>query len=415
MSITSRFFHGATRQVKLISQRALKIPVSQTLAVSSAARRLIADGKDVIDFGIGEPDILAPQEVREAVARYASKGHKIYSYVEGMPEVLSSVVGSVKRDYGLTFRTDQVMCFDGGKNGLDRVFETILDPGDEVIIPTPGWVSYEAQVLLAGGAPVFVYCGMDTSSFKITPEQLHAAMTPNTKAFVICPLNNPTGIAYTKDELLALGAVLREFPDVLIISDDLYQHMHFSRQFYNIAQCCPDLADRVILVNGTTKSYSWRFGYVAAMNSDLIKYMKVLQAHRGGHPNLEMQAGAVAALEMDPQLSRIKVFKERHDFLLPLLNDIPGWKVIPGDGAFYFLIDVRQNMKERGIRNDVDYATAILRSAEVALVPGSAFGAPGHLRLAYAQPIPRLQEALDRIFYRFILDNTAMPRIVRQR
>ena len=395
-----------------ISSRAQGVVESATVAVSAKARTMMRHGVPVIDLGIGEPDLPPPMLLTDGVAAFAKKPHKIYSDVAGTPETLEGIVATLKRDYGFTYTPKQVMGFDGGKVGLDRLFEVMLDPEDEVIIPVPGWLSYGPQVKLSGGRPVFVDATI-SNRFKITAEQLAAAITEKTKAFVLCSLNNPTGIAYTEQELNAFAAVLLRHPQIRVISDDLYQHMDFKGQFRSIGQVCPALFDRLITVNGTTKSHSWRFGYVATPDEELIKAMCRIQSHRSGHPNLEAQAGARIAFEMGPISSRAAIFKDRHDRLLPLLQKMPGWRVVPSDGAFYFFVDVRDSMLALGIHSDVEYATAILEKAEVAMVPGSAFGSGGHLRIAYSQPIEKLTEAMQRVHDKVAVNATPGNRLAR--
>ncbi len=381
---------------QIISDRAKSITPSYTVKISTIARALQREGNDVIDLGIGEPDIPAPDAIKQAVANYATAGHKIYSDICGTPELLQAVIATMARDYDADYTISQVMGFDGGKVALDRVIETIINPGDEVILSLPAWVSYEPQIAMAGGIVKTIKTTIE-NRFKIQPQQLQNIISDRTKAIILCPLNNPTSTAYTADELAALGEVLKKHPDIWIISDDLYQHLHFKNNFPNILTVCPYLKSRTIIINGTTKSHSWRFGFLATECEEIISSMAKIQSHRSGHPNLETQAGAIQALKMGPVLASAESFRVRHDMLLPLLQKGMGWKVIPGDGAFYFFVNVEESMQQLKIDNDIEYAMQLLQKANVATVPGSAFGYAGYLRLSFCQSRDRLMEAVERI------------------
>lgn len=396
----SLFFRSVSQRsvlstIRGISNRARLIPASATLKISALGRELIRQGKDIIDLGIGEPDMPPPKALLSAVSKYALAGHKVYGDIAGSPELINAIRDKLKRENNLAYSTSEIMGFDGGKNALDRIIETVINPDDEVIIPTPGWVSYAPQVLLAGGKIVPIYASID-QRFKITAEQLAAAMTPKTKLFISCPLSNPTGTAYTREELLTLASVLKQHPNVWIITDDIYEHLHFKADFVNILSVAPELKDRTLLMNGTTKSHTWRFGYVAGP-AEVINFMKNIQSHRSGHPNFETQIGATIGLNLGPLPERRAIFEKRHAFLWPQLQEISGWKVIPGDGAFYFFVDISESMARLGIETDEEYCLRLLNDGHVAATGGSAFGAPGYLRLSYCQSEKRLEEALSRI------------------
>lgn len=384
------------RNHEIISKRAKSLSPSSTIQISSFARSLKKEGKDVIDLGIGEPDMPTPDIIKEAASSCALSGHKVYSDIRGRPELLEKIVESLKRDCGLKYNTNQVMGFDGGKVALDRVLETITGPGDEVILPLPAWVSYEPQITMAGAKVKPIYTLMK-GRFKITPEQLESVISDKTKAIIICSPSNPTGIAYTSEELKSLARVLEKFSDIHIISDDLYQHLLFDGKFTNISMISSNLKERTIIVNGTTKSHTWRFGFLATENTDIINQMVNIQSHRSGHPNLETQAGAIKALEMGPLLERALILKHRHDNFFPKINSVPGWVTIPADGAFYFFVNITSSLHRLGLKSDVEYAMKLLNNAYVAVVPGSAFGCPNHIRISYCQSDIRLNQALEKI------------------
>ncbi len=384
-----------------LSGRVQRIKPSPTLAVDARAKELKAEGKDVIGLGAGEPDFDTPAHIKEAAVRAINDGFTKYTAVDGIPSLKKAIIAKFKRDNGLDYAADQILVSVGGKQSFFNLAQAFLDAGDEVIIPAPYWVSYPDMVLLADGKPVIVYAGIE-QGFKITAEQLERAITPKTKLFVINSPSNPTGVAYTKKDLEALGAVLRKHPQVLIATDDMYEHILWADEPYsNILNVCPDLTERTIVLNGVSKAYAmtgWRIGY-AAGPKPLMTAMKNIQSQSTSNPTSIAQVAAEAALNgsQDCIQPMLKAFKERHDHVVARLNRIRGVHCLPAQGAFYAFPDFREAIAASGMANDVAFAEHVLNTVGVAMVPGSAFGAEGYQRLSYATSMTNLDNALDRI------------------
>lgn len=386
----------------LLSDRVQRIKPSPTLAVTARAAELRAAGQDIIGLGAGEPDFDTPEHIKQAAIKAIQDGFTKYTAVDGTAGLKKAIINKFARENGLEYRPDQILVSCGGKQSFYNLAQALLNPGDEVIIPAPYWVSYPDMVLLADATPVIVPAPQE-QGFKLTPEQLESAITPRTRLVVINSPSNPSGAAYTRRELEALGEVLRRHPQVMIATDDMYEHILWSAEpFCNILNACPDLYDRTIVLNGVSKAYSmtgWRIGY-AGGPAPLIKAMKNVQSQSTSNPTSISQVAAQAALEGDQGCIQkmLAAFKERHDFVVARLNEIDGIECLPSDGTFYSLPRV-QRVIERldGINNDVELAEYLITKAQVALVPGSAFGAPGHLRLSFATSMAKLSEALSRI------------------
>lgn len=385
-----------------LSQRVQSIKPSPTLAVSTRARELRAAGKDVIGLGAGEPDFDTPDHIKQAAIDAIESGFTKYTAVDGTPELKQAVADKFRRDNKLEYALNQILVSVGGKQSFYNLAQALLDKGDEVVIPAPYWVSYPDMVLLADATPVIVSAGMD-QDFKISPAQLAAAITDRTKLMVLNSPSNPTGVCYSRKELEALGEVLRQYPQVLIATDDMYEHILWTEApFVNIVMACPDLKDRSIVLNGVSKAYSmtgWRIGY-AAGPAPLIAAMKKIQSQSTSNAASISQAAAVMALNGDQSCIEpmLKAFKERHDHVLARLNALRGVQCMPSDGTFYVfpaMHDVIAGHAE--IENDVALAEWFLDEAGIALVPGSAFGAEGHMRLSFATDIKTLDDALDRL------------------
>jgi aspartate aminotransferase len=385
-----------------LSDRVQRIKPSPTLAVTARAAQLKAAGRDIIGLGAGEPDFDTPEHIKQAAIQAIHNGFTKYTAVDGIPGLKKAIIAKFARDNGLNYASNQVLVSCGGKQSFYNLAQALLNPGDEVIIPAPYWVSYPDMVLLADGQPVIVYAGIE-QGFKITPEQLRAAITPKTRLLVINSPSNPTGVAYTRAELEALGAVLRDYPQILIANDDMYEHILWSEEpFCNILNTCPDLYERTIMLNGVSKAYSmtgWRIGY-AAGPVPLIEAMTNVQSQSTSNPASISQVAAQAALEGDQSCIQIMLaaFKERHDFVVAELNTLHGVKCLPSQGAFYAfpcmqgVIDALDR-----VSTDVELAEYLLNETGVALVPGSAFGAPGYMRLSFATHMDNLREALRRM------------------
>jgi aspartate aminotransferase len=385
-----------------LAARVQAVKPSATLAIDARAKALKAAGKDVVGLGAGEPDFDTPDHIKAAAIKAIHDGFTKYTPVEGTLGLREAIVAKFQRENGLTYTPDQILVSCGGKQSFFNLAQAILDPGDEVVIPAPYWVSYPDMALLASGAPVLVHAGAD-QQFKITPAQLNAAMTDKTKLVVINSPSNPTGMAYSAEELAALGAVLREYPRAVIATDDMYEHIRWaSTPFVNILNVCPDLGPRTLVLNGVSKAYSmtgWRIGY-AGGPTDVIKAMKKVQGQSTSNPASISQVAAQAALEGPQECiqTMLSAFKERHDFVVERLNGIQGIECLPTDGTFYVFPKV-QGMIERldGVNNDLELAEYLIEQVGVALVPGSAFGLGGHVRISIATSRENLEKALDRI------------------
>ncbi len=384
-----------------LARRVGRIKPSPTLAVDARAKELKAQGKDVIGLGAGEPDFDTPAHIKEAAIRAIRDGFTKYTAVDGTPSLKKAIVDKFERENGLRYTPDEVLVSVGGKQSFFNLAMALLDEGDEVVIPAPYWVSYPDIVLLADGVPVIVQAGM-AQGFKMQPEQLRRVITSKTRLVVINSPSNPTGATYSRAELSALGEVLREHPQVLIATDDMYEHILWSGElFCNIVNACPDLHERAIVLNGVSKAYAmtgWRIGYCAGPKP-LIAAMKKIQSQSTSNPTSISQVAAEAALTggNDCMVPMLKAFKERHDHLVTRLNRLPGVKCLPNQGTFYAFPDFSEVIRRLGLKNDVQLAERILDQAGVALVPGSAFGAEGHLRFSYATSMENLDAALDRL------------------
>ena len=385
-----------------LSDRVQRIKPSPTLAITSKAAELRAQGKDIIGLGAGEPDFDTPDHIKQAAIEAINAGKTKYTPVDGTPGLKKAVIDKFKRENGLDYEAGQILVSSGGKQSFFNMALALLNDGDEAIIPAPYWVSYPDMVKVAGGVPVILETDLD-SRFKITPEQLEAAITPKTRLFVINSPSNPSGMAYSEEELAALGEVLKKHPDIVIATDDMYEHILWTGQpFVNIVNACPELYDRTVVMNGVSKAYSmtgWRIGYAGGPQK-LIAAMKKVQSQSTSNPASISQAAAEAALSGDQQCVKdmVKAFKERHDYVVDALNKLPGVTCAPGDGTFYAFPDFSGAIADMdGVESCTDLAAQLLETAEVALVPGSAFGAPGCLRLSFAVGMDTLVEAISRI------------------
>ncbi len=390
-----------------LSTRVQAIKPSPTLAVTARAAALKATGRDIIGLGAGEPDFDTPQHIKDAAIAAINAGFTKYTAVDGTPSLKQAIIAKFKRDNGLSYTPKQILVSCGGKQSFFNLVQAVINPGDEVIIPAPYWVSYPDIVILADGKPVIVEAGI-AQDFKITPAQLLAAITPRTKLVVINSPSNPTGAVYTGAELAALGEVLRQHPQVLIASDDMYEHIRLDdAPFVNILNVCPDLYDRTLVLNGVSKAYSmtgWRIGY-AAGPENIMRAMTNVQSQSTSNPTSISQVAAEAALNGDQGciIPMLDAFKQRHRFVVDGLNKIPGFKCVDSGGAFYAFPDVRDaimNLLARDIIDaptDIAFSEYLLESADIAVVPGSAFGAEGYIRLSFATSRANLEKALVRI------------------
>ncbi len=383
-----------------LSDRVQSIKPSPTLAVTNRAAELRAAGKDIIGLGAGEPDFDTPEHIKTAAIKAIENGFTKYTAVDGTPDLKKAIINKFKRDNGLEYSANQILVSCGGKQSFFNLSLALLNPGDEVVIPAPYWVSYPDMVLVAEGVPVFIETSAATR-FKITAEQLEAAITPKTKLVVLNSPSNPSGMAYTKAELESLAAVLLKHPQVLVATDDMYEPILWTEEsFNNILTVCPELYDRCIVLNGVSKAYSmtgWRIGYAAGPEK-LIGAMKKIQSQSTSNPTSIAQVAAQVALEGDQGCvaEMVKVFKQRHDYLVAELNKIDGVECLHGDGTFYVFPDFSGAQAKLGCATDNELAEKLLE-AGVALVPGSSFGTPGHMRLSFATSDENLQKAIERL------------------
>ena len=392
-----------------LSTRVQTIKPSPTLAVTALAASLKAQGKDIIGLGAGEPDFDTPQHIKDAAIAAIDKGFTKYTAVDGTPSLKQAIIAKFKRDNGLSYTPKQILVSCGGKQSFFNLVQAFINPGDEVIIPAPYWVSYPDIVILADGKPVIVDAGIE-QGFKISAAQLAAAITPKTRMVVINSPSNPSGAIYTKMELAALGAVLRQHPDILIATDDMYEHILLGDvPFSNILNACPDLYARTIVLNGVSKAYAmtgWRIGYAAGPEA-LITAMTNVQSQSTSNATSISQMAAEAALNGDQACIQpmLKAFRERHVFVVDTLNKIPGVKCLPSGGAFYAFPDVRaaiDHLHKKGVisaANDIALSNYLLEKSGVAVVPGSAFGLAGYIRLSFATSMQNLEQALARIHH----------------
>ena len=365
------------------------------------ASQLKAEGRDIIGLGAGETDFDTPDHIREAAIAAIHAGDTHYTAVDGTPALKQAIIDKFERDNGLTYAADQILVSCGGKQSFFNLCQAVIESGDEVVIPAPYWVSYPDIVILADGKPVIIDAGID-SGFKITADMLESAITDKTRLLVLNSPSNPTGVSYTMDELKDLAEVLLRHPDVLIATDDMYEHIVWGSEFCNILNACPELYPRTLVLNGVSKAYAmtgWRIGY-AGGPADIIKAMKKVQGQCTSNPCSVSQAASVAALNGDhaPVRAMVTEFKRRHDFLVDGLNAIEHIHCLESNGTFYSFPNIQGLIDARDdLNNDVDVANLLLEEVGVALVPGSAFGAEGYMRLSFATSMENLEQAVERI------------------
>ncbi|AXF54913.1 pyridoxal phosphate-dependent aminotransferase [Salicibibacter kimchii] len=392
-----------------LSKRVQQITPSSTLAITAKAKALKAAGHDVIGLGAGEPDFNTPESIIEAATLSMKEGETKYTPSGGLPTLKEAIIDKFKRDQHLTYIQEEIMVSSGAKHALYTIFQALLDEGDEVIVPAPFWVSYPEQIKLAGGTPNVLQT-KEENDFKITKEALTNAITPKTRALIVNSPSNPTGGMYTKDELLAIGEVAAEH-DILIVSDEIYEKLIYGdAKHYSIAALSEDLKARTIIVNGVSKSYSmtgWRIGY-AAGDKEIIKAMSNLASHSTSNPTTPAQYGAIAAYNSDQTAveEMRQAFEERLDRAYEKIIQLPGVSCMKPQGAFYLFPNVKEASKAGGFASVDDWAAALLEQEQVAIVPGSGFGAPDNVRLSYATSLSLIMAALERI-ERFIERTTS--------
>ncbi|TVS13246.1 MAG: pyridoxal phosphate-dependent aminotransferase [Wenzhouxiangella sp.] len=384
-----------------LSTRVAQVKPSATIAMSMKAAELRAQGKDIISLSMGEPDFDTPEHIRSAAIAAIHAGQTRYTAVDGTPGLKKAVIDKLERDNKLTYEADEVLVSNGAKQAIYNLLQATINDGDEVLIPAPYWVSYPDMVRLADGEPVILSTSPKTD-YLITPAQLAASITDRTRMIMLNSPSNPTGQVYSRQWLSDIGAVLLEHPRILICSDDIYEHIWWSQEpFASIGEVVPELKQRLVVVNGVSKGYAmtgWRIGY-AAGPAAIIKEMRKVQGQSTSNPCSISQAAAEAALAGDQSCvaEMCKAFRKRHDWLVPALDALPGINCIPGNGAFYVFADCSGVIEELGLKDDLALAEHLLEHAGVATVPGTAFGAAGHLRLSFACDLETLQSAVQRI------------------
>jgi aspartate aminotransferase len=384
-----------------VSRRVQRVKPSPTLAVTARAARLKAEGKDVIGLGAGEPDFDTPRHIAQAGCEAIQSGFTRYTAVEGINDLKDAIIAKFDRDNGIRYERGQILVSSGAKQTIYNLCMSVLDPGDEAIIPAPYWVSYPDMVLLADGLPVTPFAGA-AQGYKITARQLAASITPKTRLLLLNSPCNPTGAAYTRAELRALGEVLLQHPRIVIGTDDMYEKIYWGGEpFCSLLTAVPELYPRTVTINGVSKAYAmtgWRIGFCGGPK-ELITAMATIQGQSTSNASSISQKAATVALKGDQvcveEMNR--AFKARHDFVVQGLNALPGVSCVPGSGTFYAFADVSKAMTALGCRDDSEFAELLLEQGGVAVVPGGPFGAPGHVRLSFACSMQTLEKALERI------------------
>lgn len=380
----------------MLTNRVNSLSESITIAISTLAQELKASGKDVISFSAGEPDFDTPQVIKDVAIEAINEGFTKYTAVDGIPALKNAIIEKLKRDNNLTYKPNQVIVNNGAKHSLYNLFAATIDSGDEVIIPAPYWVTYPELVKYCGGTPVEIMTN-DESGFKITPQQLKDAITPKTKMLVLTSPSNPTGAVYTRDELVALGEVLKG-TDILVASDEMYEKLIYDGEFTSAAAVSEDMYERTITINGLSKSVAmtgWRFGYMAAAKTEIIQATKKLQSQSTSNINTITQKAAIAGLDgradADIEAMRVK-FKERRDEAVKLFNEIDGISVLSPAGAFYLYVNITAITN-----NSMSFCKELLEDQGVAVVPGAGFGLDGYFRFSFATDIDSIREGISRI------------------
>lgn len=383
-----------------LAGRVQSLTPSTTLAITAKAKELKSQGLDVIGLGAGEPDFNTPQHIIDAAVASMNEGQTKYTPAAGLPALKKEIIKKFQQDQGIDYNPNEIIVGSGAKHVLYTLFQVILNDGDEVIIPTPYWVSYPEQVKLAGGVPVYVE-GTEANEYKITPEQLKGAITEKTKAVIINSPSNPTGMLYSQEELLALGEVCLQ-NNILIVSDEIYEKLVYgNNKHVSIAQISPELKEQTIIINGVSKSHSmtgWRIGY-AAGNKEIIEAMTNLASHSTSNPTTTAQYGTIAAYSGSQEAveEMRQAFESRLNKIYDKLIQIPGVSCIRPQGAFYLFPNVKKAVELTGYSNVDEFSTALLEEALVAVIPGSGFGANDNIRLSYATSLELLEAAVERI------------------
>ena len=384
-----------------VSARMARVRPSPTSAVVSLTAELRAQGRDIISLGAGEPDFDTPSHIKDAATAAIAAGETKYTPIDGTAELKAAIQRKFEQENRLKYAPSQILVSCGAKQSLFNLCLGVLGPGDEAIIPAPYWVSYPDMVRLADAEPVVIETGIE-DDFKISPDRLAAAISPKTRLLILNSPSNPTGASYTKSELQSLGEVLGQHPNVVIAADDIYEHIYWADEpFVSFATACPEHYARTVTINGVSKAYAmtgWRIGY-AGGPEELIKAMKTIQSQSTSNPCSISQVAARAALDGDQTAvaEMCAAYQARHNYVVAALNELPGFACLPGEGTFYAFPRIVEAIEAQGFSNDSELVEHLINAADVACVPGSAFGAPGYLRISYACSLETLQEAMGRI------------------
>ncbi|MDD2611756.1 MAG: pyridoxal phosphate-dependent aminotransferase [Bacteroidales bacterium] len=386
-----------------VSGRLASLSPSETLAMSQKSNELKAQGIDVINMSVGEPDFFTPNHIKEAAKQAVDGNFSFYSPVPGYPALRKAIVAKLKEENGLDYKPEQIVCSNGAKQSVCNVLLSIIGPGDEVIVPAPYWVSYVEMVKLAEGTNVIISAGID-QNFKITPAQLEAAITPKTKALILCSPSNPTGSVYSKEEMKGLAGVLAKYPNIIILSDEIYEHINYVGKHVSIAEF-ESIRDRVVVINGVSKAYAmtgWRLGWIAAPQWIASACSKLQGQYTSGPSSISQKAAEAAYTGTQKPVEEMRVaFQRRRDLIVRLAQEIPGLKTTKPEGAFYIFPECDsyfgKSFEGRKIENAGDMAMYLLEEGHVASVGGAAFGAPNCLRFSYATSDENIIEAMRRV------------------
>ena len=385
----------------MLSNRIQKVKPSATITISAKAMELRANGIDVISLSAGEPDFDTPEHIKKAAIEAINKGQTKYTQVDGTPELKDAIINKFSKDNNLHYQRENIIVSTGAKQTLFNLFQSVLGSDDEVVIISPYWVSYPDMVILADANPVIMKTHQE-DNFDIDMDSFRAALTDKTKLLILNSPSNPTGITYTKAQYESMGKILSDYPNVLIATDDMYEHIYWGNEpFTSFAEVCPNLFDRTITINGVSKAYAmtgWRIGYCGGPKS-IVKAMKKVQGQSTSNPSSISQVAAIAALNGPHDAVNMMVgeYKKRHDYLCDALNKINGFNVSPGTGAFYLFPEVSSVIESKGFADDIEFSSFLIDQANVAVIPGSAFGAEGCIRISYATSMELLKESIARI------------------
>ena len=385
----------------LLTKRINSVKPSATITISAKAMELRAKGIDVISLSQGEPDFDTPKHIKDVAIQAINDGKTKYTPVDGTPEIKEAIINKFKRDNNLDYSPENILVSTGAKQTLFNLFQSVLEEGSEAIIISPYWVSYPDMVILAGAKPIIVDT-LQKNNFDLDLDHLRDALSDKTRLIVLNSPSNPTGVTFTRKQYQGMGNILKDYPNVLIATDDMYEHIYWGNEkFCSFAEACPGLFDRTITINGVSKAYAmtgWRIGYCGGP-SDVVKAMKKIQGQSTSNASSISQVAATAALNgpHDEVISMVKEYKNRHEYLCEALNSLDGFNAVPGTGAFYLFPNINGAIESLGMKDDLEFSEYLLENAGVAVVPGTAFGAKGYIRISYATSMVALEEAISRI------------------